>query len=403
MSNINPQNIDGTYPIAGQDNNSQGFRDNFTNTVNNFTFAAAELTDLQTYAVLKGPLGSVGQSGTPTNTMNYTYITQPQLLQAVETKYDFGTISTGASFTVDWTQGHFQTVAVSGTATMAFAATWPTTNLYTKLRLQVTTANTTVLTLPSSITNVSTLQGYTSGTSVSLPASTYVFEFSTYNAGSTVLINDVLRNYNVEIAGNVGNFTTANITGNLSVNGSIITWAGSGANLTLDPDGTADVVLTNNTSLWLLDTTPSTSTTTGTLINYGGIGVAGNINAGGSVSGVGVINSSVQVETGYQQLKPTANVANVSISPTVNRVLIHLTSTLASIGGSFGANLTLPNTQVDGTIISISSNVTIASLAVITPWVGTVVSPAGNATSVASGTVSRFMYINADKTWYKIA
>ena len=196
MSNINPQNIDGTYPIAGQDNNSQGFRDNFTNTVNNFTFAAAELTDLQTYAVLKGPLGSVGQSGTPTNTMNYTYITQPQLLQAVETKYDFGTISTGASFTVDWTQGHFQTVAVSGTATMAFAATWPTTNLYTRLRLQVTTANTTVLTLPSSITNVSTLQGYTSGTSVSLPASTYVFEFSTYNAGSTVLINDVLRNYN---------------------------------------------------------------------------------------------------------------------------------------------------------------------------------------------------------------
>ena len=30
-SNINPNNIDGTYPVAGQDNDSQGFRTNFTN------------------------------------------------------------------------------------------------------------------------------------------------------------------------------------------------------------------------------------------------------------------------------------------------------------------------------------------------------------------------------------
>ena len=31
-SNIVPGNIDGTYPKAGQDNSSQGFRDNFTAT-----------------------------------------------------------------------------------------------------------------------------------------------------------------------------------------------------------------------------------------------------------------------------------------------------------------------------------------------------------------------------------
>ena len=356
MSNINPQNIDGTYPIAGQDNNSQGFRDNFTNTVNNFTFAAAELTDLQTYAVLKGPLGSVGQSGTPTNTMNYTYITQPQLLQAVETKYDFGTISTGASFTVDWTQGHFQTVAVSGTATMAFAATWPTTNLYTRLRLQVTTANTTVLTLPSSITNVSTLQGYTSGTSVSLPTSTYVFEFSTYNAGSTVLINDVLRNYNVEIAGNVGNFTTANITGNLSVNGSIITWAGSGANLTLDPDGTADVVLTNNTALWLLDTTPTTGPNTGTLINYGGASIGGNLYTGGA-----------RIIGGYQYSSPTSGFS-VTINNNVERLVIDPSTNNVLATGT----ITLPSANVDATLVTVSSTYGITALTV-NPNPGTVV------------------------------
>ena len=34
---ISFQPIDGAYPVAGQDNNSQGFRDNFTNTNSNFT------------------------------------------------------------------------------------------------------------------------------------------------------------------------------------------------------------------------------------------------------------------------------------------------------------------------------------------------------------------------------
>jgi hypothetical protein len=364
MSNINPQNIDGTYPIAGQDNNSQGFRDNFTNTVNNFTFAAAELTDLQTYAVLKGPLGSVGQTGTPTNTMNYTYITQPQLLQAVETKYDFGTISTGASFQVDWTQGHFQTIAVSGTATMSFASTWPATNLYTRLRLQVTTANTTVLTLPSSITNVNSIQGYTSGTSVSLPTGTYVFEFATYDAGSTVTINDLLRNYNTEISGNTGVFTTITAT-TITATGNVIGGLGQFAALNATPIGNA---------------TASTGAFT-------------------SLSAAGITNSGAQIETGYQQLKPTGNIA-VTANIGINRVLLHPTGAIVS----FGANVTLPNTQVDGTIISISSNVTIASLAITPSWNGVVtVSPYGNVGPVTAGTVNRFIYIAADKIWYKIA
>jgi hypothetical protein len=45
---INPSSIDGTYPIAGQDNDSQGFRDNFTNIKNNFTIAQTEISALQT-------------------------------------------------------------------------------------------------------------------------------------------------------------------------------------------------------------------------------------------------------------------------------------------------------------------------------------------------------------------
>jgi hypothetical protein len=44
---INPTNIDVTYPIAGQDNDTQGFRTNFTNIKSNFVQAATEISGLQ--------------------------------------------------------------------------------------------------------------------------------------------------------------------------------------------------------------------------------------------------------------------------------------------------------------------------------------------------------------------
>ena len=43
-SNIQPNNVDGTYPVAGQNNSSQGMRDNFAAIKNNFTEAKSEIT-----------------------------------------------------------------------------------------------------------------------------------------------------------------------------------------------------------------------------------------------------------------------------------------------------------------------------------------------------------------------
>jgi hypothetical protein len=44
---INPNNIDITYPIAGQDNDTQGFRNNFQSIQNNLYTASQEITTLQ--------------------------------------------------------------------------------------------------------------------------------------------------------------------------------------------------------------------------------------------------------------------------------------------------------------------------------------------------------------------
>lgn len=46
-SNINFISIDESYPVAGRDNDSQGFRDNFSIIKNNFNTAKGEIEDLQ--------------------------------------------------------------------------------------------------------------------------------------------------------------------------------------------------------------------------------------------------------------------------------------------------------------------------------------------------------------------
>jgi len=63
-STINTTNIDTDFPIAGQDNDSQGFRDNFTNINTNFEAAKTEIEALQDkqnlVAVPPTTIGAIG-------------------------------------------------------------------------------------------------------------------------------------------------------------------------------------------------------------------------------------------------------------------------------------------------------------------------------------------------------
>jgi len=74
-SNINPNNINTHYPIAGQDNDSQGFRDNFTNTKTNFEFTKDEINDLQNSVLLKNTLQGSDESVNDHNDLNGNMIT----------------------------------------------------------------------------------------------------------------------------------------------------------------------------------------------------------------------------------------------------------------------------------------------------------------------------------------
>lgn len=56
MSNINTDNIDTSFPLAGRDNDSAGFRTNFSAIASGLEIARTEISELQTKAILKSQL-----------------------------------------------------------------------------------------------------------------------------------------------------------------------------------------------------------------------------------------------------------------------------------------------------------------------------------------------------------
>lgn len=118
-SNINPYNIDGTFPVAGQDNSSQGFRDNFTNIKNNFAFAQNEINDLQSKTILTSALA--GQ--TISNDMAGVQIVRPQLRAWTEAYVDLGRPST-TSVELNFLEGNFQKVQPISDITLSIS-NWP--------------------------------------------------------------------------------------------------------------------------------------------------------------------------------------------------------------------------------------------------------------------------------------
>ena len=197
MSSINPNNIDGTYPIAGQDNSSQGFRDNFTNIKNNLAFAKTEIEDLQNYALLKNPLPGT----TLNNELNNAQIKGAQLLKTTETINNLGTVS--GDLTIDWEQALFQYLEIGGNVTMNIDK-WPTSGLYTSLRLQIFASNDAVnnnysVTFSDSgviYIGLNEIQNVYNNVFTPATPGVYLFDFSTYNNGTTITVTDPLRKTN---------------------------------------------------------------------------------------------------------------------------------------------------------------------------------------------------------------
>ena len=192
-SQINPNDIDGAYPVAGQDNNSQGFRDNFTNTKTNFNYAAGEITDLQNNVLLKSALSGT----TLDNNMGGSLLYDALIQDFAATRVAIGTVS--GSQTVNYASGHYQTLTTSGNVSLAFS-NFPAAGTQGWVIVRVTVASTAhTLTLPAAVgtgasaASVLGIQGISSNVITFKETGTYEFQFHTEDGGSTVYLSELTR------------------------------------------------------------------------------------------------------------------------------------------------------------------------------------------------------------------
>ena len=172
--------IDGTYPVAGVDNNTQGFRDNFTIIKAGLAVANSEVTVLQsTTAKLNA-----------TNDFNGTEITDANFSLNTEKYHNVGTVVTGQN--ISFLNGHYQSLAINlgvGASTINFAlADWPARDHVAKMTVQLL-GNGTSKSVTFTVDGGGTIKygtGYPAALAVESNANPIIIDFWTYNQGTTV-------------------------------------------------------------------------------------------------------------------------------------------------------------------------------------------------------------------------
>jgi hypothetical protein len=106
-STINFLSINENFPVAGQDNDTQVFRDNFDTIKNNFRAAQEEITVLQTFSA----------SVESDNDFNNNRITGAILQRTSDLFLDLGNFNGDA---IDWETGPYQKFTVAGAVNFSF-------------------------------------------------------------------------------------------------------------------------------------------------------------------------------------------------------------------------------------------------------------------------------------------
>jgi len=184
-SKIVPGNIDGTYPKAGQDNSSQGFRDNFSAINTNFTEAKSEIEDLQTNKASKD-----GASNFADNE-----VSRAKFKDTSQAIFPHGSVSTG-NVTLNHENGHYQTLTVTADTTFTFL-NFPPSGALGRIILDITLAPTaSTLTFPSAVIKADNVHG-SDGTSdqISPGLGRVLYEFMSSDGGSSVLMHQLGKQY----------------------------------------------------------------------------------------------------------------------------------------------------------------------------------------------------------------
>ena len=375
-SQINPNDIDGNYPIAGVSNNTQGMRDNFTNTKTNFQYASDEITDLQSKALLKAALTGTTLDNNLANNVMYNAQIRGFSGTTVAIANTSGTIN------IDCNAGHYQSIYMAGNISLGFDSnTWPTAGTAGMVRTQITVDQAgRTMALPVAVSNgVTGIQGFASNVITFAQAGTYEFGFLTTTGGSNITIFDLNRplsyyTNDVTIAANT--VSTSSVTGALTVAGGV--------------GVVGDLVVGGNI---VGNLNVASQTFTGNLA-AGNVNSAGQFSAAGNITG-GNINTTLITASALSlsgniltPLAVTSNITGGNILTAGNvtgNYFIGNGSQLTGITAAAGTALVNGNSNVrvnasGNTTVSIGGTSNVAVFATTGQYVTGVVSASGNIT-----------------------
>lgn len=129
-SQITTTAIDVEYPIAGQDNDSQGFRDNFSNIVAALDVAATEISDLQTRTVVVADTNN----DPAVNNLQGSTLSNGLYKNLDGVVFNAGTVTGTTDININ--NGPLQVFTLSSNTTLRFT-NWPATGRYAKVRVHI--------------------------------------------------------------------------------------------------------------------------------------------------------------------------------------------------------------------------------------------------------------------------
>jgi hypothetical protein len=193
-SQINTNLINEAFPIQGRDNDSQGFRDNFTTIKGALDQAKIEITALQTSSVLTQNL----TTGAPAvNNLGGSLVSNGVYNQFNPIFNNLGTHS--GPIDIDLQYGSIQKLVLSGNATLTLR-NWPVTGQLAKVQImligdQNATRTATFASSPSGYT-FKTATGWTGGTNpptvaLGTTGKMEVIEVWTVDAGTNIYIKNI--------------------------------------------------------------------------------------------------------------------------------------------------------------------------------------------------------------------
>jgi hypothetical protein len=335
-SQINPNNIDGEYPVAGVSNNTQGMRDNFTNIKTNFQYAEEELNDLQSKGVFKAALTGTTLDNNMAN--NVIYNAQVRGMSGTVVAI----VATSGTVNIDCNAGPYQTISITGNIILAFtAATWPPAGTFGMIRLRVTVdAAGRTMTLPVSVSQGTiAIQGLASSVLTFATAGIFEFGFSTIDAGTTITMYDFTRplDYYTDtvVIANTAVSTNAG-TGALIVAGGV----GVSGNLYVTGDIVGNIVVTGST---FTGNVTAGNLLTGGLVSATGNVTGGNLRTGGLVSATGNVTGgnllSATLSLSGNVLSAINTTANITTTANISVGNVLINGITTSTGNITGGNL----------------------------------------------------------------